>query len=89
MTPHLPDTSCIVDRKPVTGQVEAVLSIDNREQIVLPKKVRKKAHIRDSDKPAPVSWMKDDEICCLALVRTDTLSSEVSGVMCSLFADKD
>jgi AbrB family looped-hinge helix DNA binding protein len=87
MTPNLSDKSCSSDINPVSCRVEAVLSMDNRGQIVLPKEVRKKANIRDGDKLALVSWIKEDVICCLALIRTDTISSEVSGVMRSLLAD--
>jgi AbrB family looped-hinge helix DNA binding protein len=68
--------------------VEAVLSIDSRGQIVIPKEVRNRANIRDGDKLALVSWMNREEICCLALIWADNLSSEVSGVMNSLLADK-
>jgi len=74
---------------PATRQVEAVLSIDSRGQIVIPKEVRKRAYIQDGDKLAFVSWMRRDEVCCLALIRTDSLSSEVTGVMHSLLADKE
>ncbi|HII97985.1 MAG TPA: AbrB/MazE/SpoVT family DNA-binding domain-containing protein [Methanoregula sp.] len=74
---------------PAKCQVEAVLPVDRRGQIVIPKEVRKRANIRDGDKLALVSWMNKDEICCLALIRTDNLSSEISGVMHSLLADKD
>jgi len=80
--------SCKSDCNPVTCQVEAVLSIDSRGQVVIPKEVRRRANIQDGDKLALVSWMSRDEICCLALIRTDNLSSEVSGVMHSLLADK-
>jgi AbrB family looped-hinge helix DNA binding protein len=89
MTQNIADRTCTPDHNPGTGQVESVLSIDNREQIVIPKEVRKKAHIQDGDKFALVSWMKENEICCLALIRTDRLSSEVSGMMRSLLAGKD
>jgi AbrB family looped-hinge helix DNA binding protein len=68
--------------------VETVLSIDSRGQIVIPKEVRNRANIRDGDKLALVSWMNRDEICCLALIRTENLSSEVFGVMNTLLADK-
>ncbi len=81
--------SCTPESNLVTCQVEAVLSMDNRGQIVIPKEVRKKANIRDGDKLALVSWIKKDVICCLALVRADTLSSEVSGVMHSLLSDNE
>jgi len=63
-----------------------VLSIDGRGQIVIPKEVRDRAKIRDGDKLALVSWMSRDEICCLSLIRTDNLSSEVSGVVRSLLS---
>ena len=70
-------------------RVEAVLPVDGRGQIVLPKEVRRRANIQDGDKLALVSWMNRDEVCCLALIRTDNLSSEVSGMMHSLLADND
>lgn len=74
---------------PAPCQVEAVVSIDSRGQIVIPKEVWKRANISDGDKPALVSWMNKDAVCCLALIRTDNLSSEVSGVMHTLFEEKD
>lgn len=89
MTQKLSKKSCTSDSNPVACQIEAVLSMDNRGQIVLPKEVRKKANIQDGDKLALVSWMKGEGICCLALIRTDSLSSEVSGVMRSLLADTE
>lgn len=56
---------------------------------MIPKEVRKKANIRDGDKLALVSWMKEEGIYCLSLIRTDILSSEVSGVIRSLLADNE
>jgi len=88
-TTKKPDNAQKSACSPATCQVEAVLSIDSRGQIVIPKEVRKRANIRDGDKLALVSWMNKDEICCLALIRADNLSSEVSGVMHTLLADKD
>ena len=88
MNPNRSDRSCTSDSN-LACQVEAVLSMDNRGQIVLPKEIRKKANIRDGDKLALISWMKEDTICCLSLIRTDNLSSEVSGVMRSLLADNE
>ncbi|MCX6697114.1 MAG: HgcAB-associated protein, partial [Methanoregula sp.] len=65
------------------------LSIDSRGQVVIPIEVRRRANIHDGDKLALVSWMNRDEVCCLALIRTDNMSSEVSGMMHSLIADND
>ncbi len=72
---------------PGTCRVEAVISIDSRGQIVIPKEVRERANIRDGDKLALVSWTGRDAICCLALIRADYLSIGASGVMHSLLAD--
>ena len=70
-------------------QVEAVLPIDSRGQIVIPKEVRIRAGIRDGDKLALVSWSDAEEICCLSLIRADNLSSGVSGVLHSLIKESD
>ena len=89
MTKNPSGQSCKSDKNQAICQVEAVLSIDSRGQVVIPKEVRRRANIQDGDKLALVSWMSRDKICCLALIRTNNLSSEVSGVMHSLLADKD
>ncbi|MFA4826307.1 MAG: HgcAB-associated protein [Methanoregula sp.] len=67
---------------PVTGcKVEAVLSVDERGQMVLPKDIREKAGIRTGDKLALISWEKDGSICCLALMKVENLSGMVKDVL--------
>ncbi len=61
--------------------VEAVLSVDERGQMVLPKDLRTRANIKTGDKLALVSWQKDGEICCFALMKVEQLSSMVQGVL--------
>jgi len=61
--------------------VEAVLSVDERGQMVLPKDVREKAGIRTGDKLALISWERDGNICCLALMKADALNGMVKGVL--------
>lgn len=58
-------------------RVEALISVDERGQMVLPKELRDKAKIRAGDKMALVSWEKDGEICCLSLIRADYLAERV------------
>ena len=48
-------------------KVEALISIDERGQMVLPKEIRDKADIRTGDKLALVSWEKDGKVCCFTL----------------------
>lgn len=70
---------------PKTGcTVEAILTIDDRGQMVLPKDVRERANIKSGDKIALVSWEKDDGICCLALLKTEHLSGMVKDILTPL-----
>jgi AbrB family looped-hinge helix DNA binding protein len=62
-------------------QVEAVLSVDERGQMVLPKDVREKAGIKTGDKLALISWSRGGDICCLALIKADNLSGMVKDVI--------
>ncbi len=73
---------------PIGGcRVEAVLTIDDRGQIVLPKDVREKASIGSGDKLALISWDKDGSVCCLALVKADRLNSMVKDVLGPLMGE--
>jgi len=62
-------------------RMEAVLSIDERGQMVLPKDVREKIGIGPGEKFALISWGKNGKICCLALTRVENLSDAVRDVM--------
>ncbi len=68
--------------------VEAVLSVDDRGQMVLPKDVRQKAAILPGDKLALISWEKDGEVCCLALMKVGNLSGMVQGILGPLVKDQ-
>ncbi|MGD9780363.1 HgcAB-associated protein HgcC [Methanomethylovorans sp.] len=61
--------------------VEAILSVDERGQMVLPKEVREKAGIKTGTKLALISWEKDGTICCLALIKAEDLSGMVKEVL--------
>jgi antitoxin PrlF len=61
--------------------VESVLTVDERGQLVLPKDVRQRADIKPGDKLALVSWEKDGSICCLVLMKTENLSGMVKDVL--------
>lgn len=69
--------------------VEAVLSVDERGQMVLPKDVRQKAGISTGDKLALISWERDGKVCCLALMKVENLSGMVQGVLGPLIQDRD
>lgn len=70
-------------------KVEAVLTVDERGQMVLPKDVREKAGINSGSKLALISWEKDSNICCLALLKVETLNGMVKNVLDPLMKDTD
>jgi AbrB family looped-hinge helix DNA binding protein len=70
-------------------KVEAVLSVDERGQMVLPKDVREKAGINTGSKLALISWEKEGSICCLALIKVETLSGMVKNLLDPLMKETD
>lgn len=75
---------------PGTGcTVEAVLSVDERGQMVLPKDVREKAGIKTGDKLALISLERNGGVCCLVLMKAGNLSSMVKDVLGPLLHEQD
>ena len=62
-------------------QVESLISVDERGQMVLPKEIREKAKIKPGDKFAVISWKKDGEVCCISLVNAGELGQMVKGLL--------
>ncbi len=75
--------SCCASADDVTSccKVEALVSIDDRGQMVLPKELREKANIRAGDKLAVVSWEKDGRVCCISLTKAEELTDMVKAVL--------
>ena len=57
--------------------VEAIISVDDRGQMVLPKDVRERAGIGPGDKLALVAWENDGKFCCMTLIKADELGGLV------------
>lgn len=55
-------------------RVEAVVSVDARGQLVLPKDVRDSLGIAAGEKLALVTLQRDGAPCCLVLMKADRLS---------------
>ena len=62
-------------------RIEAVVSVDERGQLVLPKDVRTKLGLLPGEKLAVVSYGEGDRTCCVTLVRADALGGAVRGVI--------
>ncbi|MBI2849018.1 MAG: AbrB/MazE/SpoVT family DNA-binding domain-containing protein [Chloroflexi bacterium] len=62
-------------------KVEALIPVDARGQIVLPKDLREKAGIKAGDKLAVVSFESGGQVCCFALVKADALADTVRDML--------
>ncbi len=68
-------------------RVEAILAIDDRGQMVIPKEVRDIARIKPGDRLALVSCRQAEEICCLMLINSDRLTDMVKTVLSPVMKD--
>ena len=70
-------------------RIDAVITMDPKGQIVLPKDLREKANIKPNDKIAVVACEKNGEVCCIMMVKaerfrgalTETLGPLLKGVI--------
>jgi antitoxin PrlF len=79
MTKKIPTPGCCA--------VEALVTVDERGQMILPKELRAKAGIKAGDKLAVTTWEKDGEICCIALIKAANLESMVKGMLGPVMGD--
>lgn len=61
--------------------VESVITVDERGQMVLPKEIREKANIKAGDKLAVISLKKEGKFCCIALIKAENLSGVVMDML--------
>ncbi|MDW8049013.1 MAG: HgcAB-associated protein [Nitrososphaerota archaeon] len=61
--------------------IDAVVTLDSKGQIVLPKDVREKIKLRPNDKLAIISCHSGDEACCLIMVKAENLGSSVKSFL--------
>ncbi len=61
--------------------VEAVVTVDSRGQVVLPKQLRSLAGIRTGDKLAVVSMRGGGCVCCLSLIKVEELAGTVREIL--------
>ena len=64
-------------------RVEAVVSVDERGQLVLPKEIRDKAGIKAGDKLAIIMHGPhgDGEVCCISLIKAEGLAESVKTML--------
>jgi len=68
-------------------QVEALVAVDERGQMVLPKEVREKAQIKAGDKLAVVIFEKDGKVCCVTLIKAENFGGMVKTLLSPMVED--
>lgn len=69
------------DRGASCCRMEALVSVDERGQMVLPKDVRERAGIQPGDKLALVTWQRGDAVDGVFLVKADRLTALVADLL--------
>ena len=68
-------------------KVEALVSIDDRGQMVLPKEIREKANIGAGDKLAVTIWEQNGKVCCISLTKVEYLTEMVKNLLGPVLKD--
>ena len=59
-------------------RIDAVVTMDAKGQIVLPKDLREKANFKPNDKIAVVACEKEGIVCCIMMIKAERLAGAVS-----------
>lgn len=67
--------------------IDAVVTVDEKGQIVIPKDIREKACVKPNDKLAVIGCERDDVICCIIMMKTEKLGSSVNKTLGPMLKD--
>jgi AbrB family looped-hinge helix DNA binding protein len=67
--------------------VDAVVTMDLKGQIVIPKDIRERARLKANDKLAIVACEKEGEVCCILMIKAERLGDAVSKMLGPLLKD--
>ncbi|HYA78659.1 MAG TPA: HgcAB-associated protein [Verrucomicrobiae bacterium] len=65
-------------------RIDAIITMDVKGQIVLPKDLREKADFKPNDKIAVVACEKDGRVCCIMMIKAERLTGAVSKTLSPL-----
>jgi antitoxin PrlF len=75
------DSCCTLPGPSGRYAVEAIVSVDERGQMVLPKELRTRAGISPGDKLAVIGLEKNGKVCCILLIPAAELAGPVKTVV--------
>ena len=62
-------------------KIDAVVTMDAKGQIVLPKDLRERAKLNPGDKLAVIGFEHDGDVCCISIVKADSLSGTLKDML--------
>jgi len=62
-------------------KIDAVVTMDAKGQLVLPKDLRERAKLKPNDKLAVIGFERDGDLCCLVMVKTEALGGTVKNML--------
>jgi len=65
-------------------KIDAIVTMDAKGQIVLPKDLREKADLKPTDKIAVVACEKEGKVCCIVMIKAERLAGAVSKTLSPL-----
>jgi antitoxin PrlF len=66
-------------------KIDAIVTIDAKGQIVLPKDLRERANINPNDKLAIIGVERDGCTCCIVMMKADAFGNTVKGMLGPIF----
>lgn len=68
-------------------KIDAVVNVDTKGQIVLPKDIRERADIKANDKLAIIGVERKGAICCVVMMKADALGDTVKCMLGPILKD--
>ncbi len=68
-------------------KINAVVTVDAKGQIVLPKDLRERANIKPNAKLAVIGVERGDSICCIVMMKADALGDQVKCLLGPIFSE--
>jgi antitoxin PrlF len=68
-------------------KIDAVVTVDAKGQLVLPKDLRERAKLEPNDKLAIIGCERNGEICCFIIVKAETLGGPVKKLLGPILKD--
>jgi len=65
-------------------KIDAIITMDAKGQIVIPKNLREKADLKPTDKIAVVAYEKEGKVCCIMMIKAERLAGAISKTLSPL-----